>query len=415
MSTSPKSRRKRSGHGAQSAQRFSAIHPPHSSDAARPLFAEPLHVGRPNLPDRPAFFERIERILDRAWLTNNGQEVQEFESAVARVAGVRHCVATSSGTTALMVLAQALKLTGEVIMPAMTFIATPHAFAMQGVTPVFADIDPVTCCIDPARVARLITPRTSAIVGVHLWGQPCDVPALQSLADAHNVPLLFDAAHAFGCTRDSVCVGGLGLAETFSFHATKFVTTGEGGAIVTNNDELAERMRLIRNFGFVGSDDVGMLGTNAKLSEIAAAMGLVSLSAMDAIVSRNRTVYQEYQRHLDVIPGVTLRSADHAEEHNYQYVIARIDESVAGISRDQLLAALQSQNVLARRYFYPGCHRSAPYGAPDSPCAHLPVTDELATQVLSLPGGSAVDPEQAAAVCGLIERCITHSHSIRCA
>ena len=193
-----------------------------------PEFSTPLHVGRPNIGDRQRLFERIEAALDRRWLTNDGPILREFEARLAEFIGVEHCVAVSSGMTALQLAIRAAGLTGEVIVPSFTFIGTPHALLWEGLTPVFCDVDPKTHNIDPARVAELITPRTSAILGVHLWGRPCDIKALQAIAEARGLQLLFDAAHAFGCSYKGAMLGGFGAAETFSFHATKFVEFSRG-------------------------------------------------------------------------------------------------------------------------------------------------------------------------------------------
>lgn len=371
-----------------------------------PVFSEPLHVGRPNIPDKATLLAKIGNIMDRAWLTNNGPCVQEFERRVATISNVSHCIATSSGTTALEIAAAALDLTGEVIVPAMTFIATPHAFAWRGLTPVFADIDPTTCCISPTHVEQLITPKTTAIVGVHLWGQPCDTDSLKKIADRHGLKLLFDSSHAFGCSHQQKMIGGFGDAEIFSFHATKFVAAGEGGAVVTDSDTLAKRLKGIRNFGFTEIDQVDMLGTNAKLNEIAAAFGITSLDGMDAVVESNRRTRQAYVDRLATIPGIRLREFKNGEKHNYQYIVAHIDQSVTGVSRDQILRVLHAENVLARRYFHPGCHRSQPYGSIDSPCAMLPVTNRVADEVLCLPGGRTVSQDAVAAIGRLIELAI---------
>lgn len=368
-----------------------------------PTFAAPLHVGRPNIPDRAMLHDRLDAILDRVWLTNDGPFVREFESRVAAVAGVRHCVATASGTSALEIAATALNLTGEVIVPAMTFIATPHAFAWRGLTPVFADIEPDTCCISPSHVEALITPRTSAIVGVHLWGQPCDTEALSQIAERHNLKLLFDSAHAFGCSHQGQMIGGFGEAEIFSFHATKFVSAGEGGAVVTNSDELASRLRGIRNFGFTAVDQIGMTGTNAKMNEISAAFGITSLDEMNGIVDGNLRTQDAYAQHFAAIPGIHQQQFSRRERHNFQYVVAHIDERVTGVSRDRLLQMLQAENVLARRYFYPGCHRSQPYGSMEAPAADLKVTDLVASRVLCLPAGRTVSVDAVAKIGRLIQ------------
>src|SRR4051794_14306014 len=206
-----------------------------------PVFNAPVYVGRPNIGNRERLLERINDMLDRRWLSNNGPYVQEFERKVAEYLGVRHCIAMCNGTVALEIAIRATGLRGEVIVPSFTFIATAHALQWQEITPVFCDIDPRTHLIDPAQLQRLITPRTTGIIGVHTWGQPCDIEALTQIAERRGLTLLFDASHAFGCSYNGKMVGGFGAAEVFSFHATKFFNTFEGGAIVTNNDDLATK------------------------------------------------------------------------------------------------------------------------------------------------------------------------------
>ena len=211
-----------------------------------------IHVGRPNIGDVDSLLARLRGVCERRWLSNDGPLVREFEHRVAELAGVSHCVAMCNATIALEIAIRAANVTGEVIIPAYTFVATAHALQWQEITPVFCDIDPGTHTIDPASVERLITPRTSAIIGVHVWGQPCEVDALSEIATRCGLKLMFDAAHAFGCSRNGLPIGGFGLAEVFSFHATKFINCAEGGAVVTNDDSLAAKMRLMRNFGFSG-------------------------------------------------------------------------------------------------------------------------------------------------------------------
>ena len=211
-----------------------------------PAFEEVLHVGRPNIGDRESLFIRLNDLLDRKWLTNNGPYVREFEQSVADLIGVKHCIAMCNGTVALEIAIRALGLTGEVIIPSFTFVATAHALQWQEITPVFCDIAPHTHHLDPARIEAMITPRTTGIIGVHLWGQACDVEALTEIAHKHQLKLLFDAAHAFNCSYQGHLIGGFGDAEVFSFHATKFFNTFEGGAITTNNDELAAKIRLMK-------------------------------------------------------------------------------------------------------------------------------------------------------------------------
>jgi dTDP-4-amino-4,6-dideoxygalactose transaminase len=327
---------------------------------ARPAFDEPLHVGRPNIGDRTRLLERIERMLDDRWLSNNGPLVREFEQRVCDHLGVRNCVATCNGTVALELAIRTTGLTGEVIVPSFTFVATAHALQWQQITPVFCDIDPITLTIDPRRVEELITPRTSGIIGVHLWEQPCAVDELSALASTRGLQLLFDAAQAFGCSASGTMIGNFGRAEVLSFHATKCVNAFEGGAVVTNDDELAARIRLMKNFGFSGYDTVVSVGTNGKMTEIAAAMGLTSLESLGDFVARNRRNHREYARRLEGVPGLSLRSYDTTERRTFNYVVVEVDASDAGLGRDELQRVLWAENVLARRYFYPGCHRMEP-------------------------------------------------------
>ena len=252
-----------------------------------PLFTEPLHVGRPNIGNHAVFLERARQILESQWLSNNGPMAQAFEREVARFLGVKHCVAMCNGTIALEIATRALEMHGEVIVPSYTFIATAHALQWQAITPIFADIDPVTHNLDPVAVRKMITPRTTGILGVHLWGRPAPVEALQEIADEHHLHLMYDASHGFGCSHGGQLLGNFGECEVFSFHATKFFNTFEGGAIVTNDDALAEKTRLMRNFGFVNYDHVIYPGTNGKLTEIAAAMGLTNLQELDRFVAVN--------------------------------------------------------------------------------------------------------------------------------
>jgi dTDP-4-amino-4,6-dideoxygalactose transaminase len=365
---------------------------------AAPAFEEALHVGRPNMGDRDAFMRHVEDIFERRWLSNDGPLVQEFEQKVAEHIGVKHCIAMCNGTIALEIAIRALGLEGEVIVPAYTFVATAHALQWQGITPVFADIDPVTHTLDPEAVRRMITPRTSGIIGVHLWGRACAVEALQALADERGLKLMFDAAHAFTNTHAGRKIGNFGACEVLSFHATKFFNSFEGGAVVTNDDELARTMRLMRNFGFSGLDQVSYPGTNGKMIEIAAAMGLVNLDAIDDVVAANRANYRAYREVLAGIPGISLVEYDERERNNYQYVIMEVAAECAA-SRDFLVDALRAENILARRYFWPGCHKMEPYRSlfPHAGLL-LPHTEAVADRVIVLPTGQTMDAASIAVV-----------------
>lgn len=379
----------------------------------RPCFGEQLHVGRPNIGDRNRLLERINDLLDRRYLSNGGPFVQEFERRVAETVGVKHCVAMCNGTVALEIAIRASGLAGEVLVPSFTFVATAHSLQWQEITPVFCDVHPKTHNIDTQQVERMITPRTTGIVGVHLWGRPCDVEALTDIAKRRNLRLLFDAAHAFGCSYKGRMIGSFGDAEVFSFHATKFLNSFEGGAVVTNNDELAHKIRLMKNFGFWGYDNVIYIGTNGKMSEIAAAMGLTSLEALNEFVGVNYQNYVEFQKQLADIPGIRLAAYDEAEKNNYQYIVLEIDEGVAGICRDQVHKILWAENVLARRYFFPGCHRMEPYRS-FFPHANLllPNTERLVVRILVLPSGTAVERTQIEQIGALLRFVIANAPEI---
>ncbi len=376
----------------------------------RPAFGEVLHVGRPNVGDREKFEARVGDILDRRWLTNGGRYVKEFERRIAELAGVKHCVAMCNATVALEIAVRALGMRGEVIVPSFTFIATAHALQWQEITPVFCDVDPETHTLDPDKVERMITPRTTGIVGVHLWGRACDVDALTDIAARRGLRLLFDSAHAFGCSYRGRMIGGFGDAEVFSFHATKFFNTFEGGAVTTNDDRLAERIRLMKNFGFAGYDRVVYIGTNGKMTEVSAAMGLGGLESLDEFVATNLRNYRQYRQELEGLPGVSMLAYDERERCNYQYIVLEVDEQEAGLSRDELQQVLWAENVIARRYFYPGCHRMEPYRSyyPHAGLL-LETTEEVCERVLLLPNGTAVGDNEVRQICRLLRLAVERS------
>lgn len=368
-----------------------------------PLFKEPLHVGRPNVLQRDLFLKRVEEILDRNWLTNNGPVVREFEQTIAEYLGVKHCIAVCNATIGLELAIRAAGLKGEVIVPSYTFVATAHALQWQEITPVFADIDPRTHTLDPAAIERHITPRTTGILATHLWGQACDVDPIAEIARKHGLQLLFDAAHAFGSTYKGQRVGNFGGAEIFSFHATKFLNSFEGGAITTNDDGLAQRIRLMKNFGFKGFDNVVYIGTNGKMTEVCAAMGLHNFQRIDELIAINRRNYEAYRAGLKDIQGLKLLTIGENEEANFQYIVVEIDEDILGVGRDHLIKVLHAENVLARKYFWPGCHRMEPYRSyyPNAGVL-LPNTNSVAERVIVLPTGAAVCETGIYSVCDVI-------------
>lgn len=382
--------------------------------SGRPAFEESLHVGRPNIGSRKKFEQRVGDILNRRWLTNAGSYVQDFEQRIAKLVGVDHCIVMCNATIALEIAIRALGMAGEVIVPSFTFIATAHALQWQGVTPVFCDVDPRTHNLDPEKVEHMITPRTTGIIGVHLWGRACNIDSLTEIASRRGLKLLFDSAHAFGCSYGGRMIGGFGDAEVFSFHATKFINSLEGGAVVTNDAELAGKMRLMKNFGFTNYDSVNYIGTNGKMNEISAAMGLTNLESMDDFVLVNRRNYKQYEEELAGLEGVNLLAYNEDERCNYQYVVLEIDEAQSDLSRDELMEILQKENVLARRYFYPGCHRMEPYRSwfPQAGLL-LPETERLTNRVLCLPTGTGINESQISIICEILRMVLDDGAGIR--
>lgn len=341
-------------------------------------------------------------MLDRGWLSNNGPLVQELERRICEYIGVRHCIAMCNGTIALEIATRALGLKGEVIVPSYTFVATAHALQWQEITPIFADIDPITQNLDPFAVERMITPRTTGVIGVHLWGRPAPIDELRFLTEKYGIRLMFDASHGFGCTSGGRCLGGFGECEVFSFHATKFFNTFEGGAVVTNDGELAEKMRLMRNFGFVAFDRVTYPGTNGKMTEASAAMGLVNLDSIDQFIEINRRNYHRYRDGLKGVSHISVIDYDEREKCNFQYVVLDVGEGYP-VSRDNVIEILHAEGVLARRYFWPGVHNMEPYRShyPHA-CLVLPHTEAVARGVIVLPTGTTVGDVHIDGICSIL-------------
>ncbi|MBF0169636.1 MAG: aminotransferase class I/II-fold pyridoxal phosphate-dependent enzyme [Nitrospinae bacterium] len=356
-----------------------------------PLFTEPKHVGQLYLPEWSRFESSFQGIFDRGYFTNHGPLVRQLEERLAGYLGVRHAVCMVNGTVALMVAAKALDLKGEVIVPAFTFIATAQALLWAGLDPVFCDVDPVTHTMTAERVAPLITDKTSAILGVHLWGRPCDVLPLESLARDRGLALFFDAAHAAGCSMGNRMIGGFGHMEIFSMHATKALSAGEGGFVTTDDDRLADRLRTVRNFHLSETFVKVPLRINAKMSEAQAALGLLGLESLPAISAANKVLYDAYVRCLSPLDGLSPLLFDEHEANNYQYMVVEVDKNLCGYTRDQVVRLLHAEGILARRYFTPGAHRIPPF------CDRyprfveaLPVTDGLSERLMQLPLGQGV-------------------------
>ena len=357
-----------------------------------------LYVNRPTSPNKNHLFPLISKILASNRFTNDGPLTQQLEQKLAAYLGVSECILVANGTLGLQLVIKALNLKGEVIVPAFTFIATANALKWQGLTPIFCDIDPKTHNICPQHCEKLITPHTSAILGVHLWGRACNPSELHQLAQKHNLFLLFDAAHAFGCGDERQLIGNFGEAEVFSFHATKAFHTGEGGAITTNNKYLADKLRKMRSFGFIDYDKTECLGINTKMSELHAALGLANLDSLANSLEVNRNNHQLYSSLLSNIEGIDI--LQYKKPHNFHYIVAEIQDN-APLNRNELLQVLTQENIIARRYFYPGCHRMAPFGSTDS-YSPLSNTDKLVEKILLLPGGANLTDYEIREVCNTI-------------
>lgn len=378
-----------------------------------PVFAQVLGIVHPLLPPLASIHDRLEQAMASGQLTNNGRYVRELERALADYFGVKHAIPISNATLGLMILAKALGKDGEIIMPSFTFPATPHAMVWADLQPVFADVLPDTYTLDPASVAPLINPRTVAIMGVHIYGHPCEISKLQALADEHQLPLVFDSAHAFGSRYKDQRVGLFGQAEVFSFHATKIFPVGEGGVITTDNDELAQRLKLLRTFGDPGTENTQLPGLNAKMQEFNALIALENLKVVEQHVEHRRAIAGVIQSELADVPGLTFQTQRPYAYSNYQNLSLLVDENSFGLNRDHLFLALKAENVNSRKYFYPPLHKHDAYvKAPDAVRCELSVTEYVSDQVLCLPIYSDMSESLAGDLCTAVKRIHTHAPAI---
>jgi dTDP-4-amino-4,6-dideoxygalactose transaminase len=350
-----------------------------------PLFRERFRFIHPTLPPLARVAGEYRHAYHQGLVTN-GALVARLEAAVCEQIGVRHCVAVSSCTSGLMLAMKAFGLRGEVVMPSFTFFATGQAALWNGLTPVFADCDPEIWNIDPRAVERAITPHTSAILAVHLYGNPAPVAELEWIAGKHGLKLIFDAAHAFGATYKGQPVGRFGDAEVFSLSPTKLLVAGEGGLICTNDATLAHSLRAGRNYGDLGAYNPMLLGLNARMTEFNAAMALAGLDLVPAKVARHNRIAALYTEELDGTPGIGFQRLPPGHLSSYKDYSVRVDPEAFGMTRDELAGALLRENIETKKYFYPPLHQQAlfrPYVAPG--LTHLPVTEAVAESVLSLP------------------------------
>ncbi len=366
-------------------------------------FDEPIYVTRPLLPPLEALHRRLAEIWQARWLTNAGDQHEQLGRAVRDYLRVPEVSLFNNGTIALLAAVRALDMHGEVITTPFTFPATPHAISWSGATPVFCDVDPQTLTLDPAKVERLVTARTSGILAVHVYGIPCDVAGLQAVADRHGLKLVYDAAHAFGTTIDGAGIGTFGDASMFSFHATKLFHSAEGGALTCGRAATREAFDHLKNFGILNQEEVGEVGINGKMNELQAALGIEVLACVPEELRCRRAIVARYRERLAGIAGLTVIAEPANVESSCQYFVVRIDAGAFGCSRDAVFEQLKAYNVLARKYFHPlctqyACYRDLPSAAPGL----LPVATAAVAQVLCLPLYGTLPLPAVDAICDMI-------------
>ena len=361
-------------------------------------------IVRPKLPDfDDEFAEGVQGILSSGMLTT-GQHLRNFEKAVAEHLHVRHAVAVSSCTTGLMLTYRGLGLTGDVVVPSFTFMATVSAMVWAGLRPVFADVDVDTLTLDPKAAEAAITPQTSAIVAIHNFGTPADIEALQALARRHRLKLMFDAAHGFGALYQGVPVGPQGDAQVYSLSPTKLLIAGEGGIVATNDDDLAEHIRIGREYGNSGNYDSAFAGFNARMPEFNALLCLRSLALLEQAARRRNQVAALYQERLGTLPGIGFQKIHPGNRCSYKDFSITVDPDVFGLRRDQLAVALSAENIDTRKYYDPPVHRQTAYRQFAPPAGQLPNTNWLAARSLSLPIWSHMEDTVVLGICRAVER-----------
>jgi len=363
-----------------------------------------IYVTRPSLPPFEEFVEVLKDIWNSRWLTNNGPYHERFEQALAEYLGVKYISLFANGTLALITALQALRITGEVITTPYSFVATTHALHWNGITPVFCDIEPEYCNIDPEKIEALITPKTTAILAVHVYGNPCDVRRIQEIADTYGLKVIYDACHAFGVAIDGESVLNYGDLSILSFHATKVFTTFEGGAIICHDEKMKKRIDFLKNFGFADETIVVGPGINAKMNEFQAALGLLQLKYIDEAIDKRRRISELYRSKLSDIDGIRLLKSGVNVKTNFQYFPVFIDEKAFGKRRDELYNELRKHDIYARRYFYPLISQFPTYrGLPSASPGNLPVAERITKEVLCLPMYSDLNSDHVEFVCRIVK------------
>lgn len=374
---------------------------------------ERITVTSPLLPDLDEFHALLKQIWDKKWITNNGSFHRQLERELAEYLGVPYISLFTNGTLPLITALQALHITGEVITTPYSFVATTHSIWWNGAHPVFVDVDPLTGNIDPDKIEGAITPRTTAIMPVHVYGKPCDVERIDTIAKKYNLKVIYDAAHAFGVTYKGKNVLEYGDLSTLSFHATKVYNTIEGGAMIMHDAEMKQRIDYLKNFGFAGETEVVGPGINSKMDEIRSAYGILNLRQVDSAIAMRRKVARQYVEALKGIEGLTTfpyieESFGNEEQQttlNYSYFPIFVDEKQYGMSRDELYFKMKDNDVLGRRYFYPLISTFATYRTlPSANPQNLPNAHRLADTVICLPIHHALSEAEVNRIISLIKR-----------
>jgi dTDP-4-amino-4,6-dideoxygalactose transaminase len=376
----------------------------HLPEVANPSFAEPFPFMRPTVPDLSQVIADYQVAYGNGLLTNAAL-VGRLESAVAERLRVKHCVAVSSCTSGLMMVMRALGLKGEVILPSFTFFATGHAALWNGLKPVFANCDTDTWNVSPSDVEKKINSATSAIIGVHMYGNPCDVTALEAIAGRHGLKLIFDAAHGFGSAYRGIPIGSFGDAEVFSLSPTKLLVAGEGGLVTTNDPQIAMAVRAMRNYGDVGAYNPQWLGLNARMSEFNAALALHGLSLVDAKVRRRNHIAGMYTEILSSLPGIRFQKVHPADTNTYKDYSIHVTSEAFGMTRDALAESLRAENIETKKYFYPPLHQQTLYSRFHEPERNdLSPTEYVADGILSLPIYESLPDETVRGVAEALQR-----------
>ena len=357
------------------------------------------------LPSLKEFVPYLQDIWNRKWLTNNGYYHKELEAALAEYLKVPYVNLFTNGTLPLLTALQALRVPGEVITTPFSFVATTHSLWWNGIKPVFVDIDPLTCNIDPDKIEAAITPHTTAIMPVHVYGNPCDIIRIQEIADKYGLKIIYDAAHAFGVEINGKSVLEAGDMSTLSFHATKVYNTVEGGALICHDEKTKQRIDYLKNFGFAGETEVVGFGINGKMDEIRSAFGLLNLKQVDQAIEARHKIALQYREGLKDVPGITLMKDISNVRHNYAYFPIFIDAEKYGMTRDQLYFKMKENGVLGRRYFYPLISTFSTYRGLDSAKpSNLPNATQIADSVICLPMYYGLTEEDVERILGLIQK-----------